>query len=72
VRITASGAERWVRGFLGEWRTALRITAVNFRARTQYRGDFVTALAMGLARKFSTIDFSSNKVTGGRKRSGRV
>lgn len=55
--MTASGAERLLRGFLGEWRTALRITAISFRARTQYRGDFITALAMGLAWQTSVLVF---------------
>ena len=59
MRVTASGAERWFRGFLGEWRTALRITAVSFRARAQYRGDFITALAMGLAWQISVLVFAT-------------
>jgi ABC-2 type transport system permease protein len=59
MRVTASGAERWFRGFLGEWRTALRITAVSFRARAQYRGDFITALAMGLAWQTSVLVFAT-------------
>jgi len=63
MRITASGAERWFRGFLGEWRTALRITAISFRARTQYRGDFVTALAMGLAWQTSVFVFATVLLT---------
>ena len=59
MRITASSAGRWWRGFLGEWRTALRITATNFRARTQYRGDFITAIAMGLAWQTSILVFAT-------------
>jgi ABC-2 type transport system permease protein len=59
VRITASGAGRWIRGFLAEWRTALRITAVSFRARTQYRGDFITALALGLTWQTSVFVFAT-------------
>jgi ABC-2 type transport system permease protein len=47
------------KGFLGEWRTALRITAISFRARTQYRGDFITALAMGLAWQTSVFVFAT-------------
>ena len=57
-RIRAAAASR-VRGFLGEWRTALRITAISFRARTQYRGDFITALAMGLAWQTSVFVFAT-------------
>ena len=57
-RVRAAAARR-VRGFLGEWRTALRITAVSFRARTQYRGDFITALAMGLAWQTSVFVFAT-------------
>jgi ABC-2 type transport system permease protein len=57
--ITARSAERWPRRFLGEWRTALRITAISFRARTQYRGDFITALAMGLAWQTSVFVFAT-------------
>ncbi|MGH3248086.1 MAG: ABC transporter permease [Trebonia sp.] len=71
MRITASGAERrfrglpgeWFRGFLGEWRTALRISAISFRARTQYRGDFITALAMGLAWQTSIFVFATVLLT---------
>jgi ABC-2 type transport system permease protein len=62
-RITASGAPRWVQGFLREWRIALRITAVNFRARVEYRGDFVTALAMGLAWQTSVLVFATVLLT---------
>ncbi len=51
--------ERWVRGFLGEWRNVLRITAISFRARTQYRGDFITSLAMGLAWQTSVFVFAT-------------
>jgi len=54
-----AAAERRVRGFLREWRTALRITAISFRARTQYRGDFITALAMGLAWQTSILVFAT-------------
>lgn len=63
MRVTASGAEHLFRGFLGEWRTALRITAVSFRARTQYRGDFITALAMGLAWQTSIFVFATVLLT---------
>jgi ABC-2 type transport system permease protein len=59
TRITARNGRRWLRGFLGEWRTVLRITAISFRARTQYRGDFVTALAMGLAWQASVFVFAA-------------
>jgi ABC-2 type transport system permease protein len=57
--ITASRAQPWLRGFLGEGRTALRITATSFRARAQYRGDFITALAMGLAWQTSVLVFAT-------------
>jgi len=60
---TATGAKRWVQRFLGEWRTALRITAISFRARTQYRGDFITALAMGLAWQTSVLVFATVLLT---------
>jgi ABC-2 type transport system permease protein len=55
----ATSAERWLRRFAREWRTALRITAISLRARTQYRGDFVTALAMGLAWQVSVFVFAT-------------
>ncbi len=63
MRITPSGAECRIRAFLAEWRTALRIIAVSFRARTQYRGDFVTALAMGLAWQTSVFVFATVLLT---------
>jgi ABC-2 type transport system permease protein len=62
-RCGRAGAERWVRGFLGEWRTVLRITGTSFRARTQYRGDFVTALVYGLAWQTSVFVFASVLLT---------
>jgi ABC-2 type transport system permease protein len=49
--------------FLREWRIALRITGISFRARTQYRGDFVTALAMGLAWQTSVFVFATVLLT---------
>lgn len=63
MRTTASGAERGVRAFLREWRVALRITKVNFRARLAYRGDFITALAMGLAWQTSVLVFAAVLLT---------
>lgn len=63
VRITTTGAARWVRRFAREWRIALRITAVNFRARIEYRGDFITALAMGLAWQMSILVFATVLLT---------
>lgn len=54
---------RQVRGFLREWRVALRITRVNFRARIEYRGDFLTALAMGLAWQTSVLVFATVLLT---------
>jgi ABC-2 type transport system permease protein len=63
MRITASGAERLARGFLRDWRVALRITTVNFRARLAYRGDFITALAMGLAWQTSVLVFATVLLT---------
>lgn len=57
------GVERRVRGFLREWRTALRITRINFRARLEYRGDFITALAMGLAWQTSVLVFATVLLT---------
>jgi ABC-2 type transport system permease protein len=62
-RDLTSGAERWVRGFVRERRIALRITAISFRARTQYRGDFVTAIAMGLAWQTSVFVFATVLLT---------
>jgi ABC-2 type transport system permease protein len=40
------------------WRVAGRITALNFRARMEYRGDFVTALLMGIAWQTSVLVFA--------------
>jgi len=54
---------RQVRGFLREWRVALRITRVNFRARIEERGDFLTALAMGLAWQTSVLVFATVLLT---------
>ena len=61
-RVRAAAASR-VRGFLGAWRTALRISAISFRARAQYRGDFITALAMGLAWQTSILVFATVLLT---------
>lgn len=47
-----------MRGFLRAWRIALRITALNFRARMEYRGDFIMALLMGLAWQTSVLVFA--------------
>jgi ABC-2 type transport system permease protein len=63
MRMTASGAEHRVRAFLAEWRTVLRITVISFRARTQYRGDFITALVMGLAWQTSVFVFATVLLT---------
>ena len=46
-----------VRGFFAAWRLVLRITAANFGGRLQYRGDFLTVLAMGLAWQTSVFVF---------------
>lgn len=40
------------------WHVALRITALNFRARMEYRGDFVTALMVGIAWQTSVLVFA--------------
>jgi ABC-2 type transport system permease protein len=48
---------RQVRGFFAAWRLVLRITAANFGARLQYRGDFLTVLTMGLAWQTSVFVF---------------
>ena len=48
---------RGVRGFFAAWRLVLRITAANFGGRLQYRGDFLTVLAMGLAWQTSVFVF---------------
>src|SRR5579863_2336558 len=53
----APGAARGVRGFFAAWRLVLRITAANFAGRLQYRGDFLTTLAMGLAWQTSVFVF---------------
>ena len=53
----APGAARRVRGFFAAWRLVLRITAANFGGRLQYRGDFLTTLAMGLAWQTSVFVF---------------
>jgi ABC-2 type transport system permease protein len=50
-------AGRRVRGFFAAWRLVLRITAANFGGRLQYRGDFLTTLAMGLAWQTSVFVF---------------
>jgi ABC-2 type transport system permease protein len=63
MRMTASGAEHRVRASLAEWRTVLRITVISFRARTQYRGDFITALVMGLAWQTSVFVFATVLLT---------
>src|SRR5260370_39945633 len=52
-------AVRQVRGFFAAWRLGLRISAANFGGRLQYRGDFLTALAMGLAWQTSVFVFVS-------------
>lgn len=51
------------RSFPGGWRTALRITAVNFRGRAQYRGDFITALVYGLSWQTSVFVFATVLLT---------
>jgi ABC-2 type transport system permease protein len=48
-----------VRRFLAAWRVVLRICRANFSARLQYRGDFLTALAMGLAWQTSVFVFAA-------------
>ena len=48
---------RQVRGFFAAWRLVLRITAANLGGRLQYRGDFLTVLAMGLAWQTSVFVF---------------
>ena len=63
VRAAAGGAERRVRSFLEQWRIALRITRISFRARLAYRGDFITALAMGLAWQTSVLVFATVLLT---------
>jgi ABC-2 type transport system permease protein len=52
-----------VRAFLRAWRLVLRICAVNFRSKAQYRADFVTALAMGLAWQTSVFVFATVLLT---------
>lgn len=53
----ASESGRQVRAFFAAWRLVLRITAANFGGRLQYRGDFLTVLAMGLAWQTSVFVF---------------
>lgn len=48
---------RW-RQWRRAWRVALRITALNFRARMEYRGDFVTSLMVGIAWQVSVLVFA--------------
>jgi ABC-2 type transport system permease protein len=43
---------------LAGWRIAARVTALNFRAATQYRGDFAVAVFMGLAWQTSVLVFA--------------
>ena len=50
---------RRVRGFFAAWRLVLRISAANLGGRLQYRGDFLTTLAMGLAWQTSVFVFVS-------------
>jgi len=54
---------RRVRAFLRAWRVVLRVSAANFWGRAQYRGDFVTALAMGLAWQTSVFVFAAVLLT---------
>jgi ABC-2 type transport system permease protein len=49
--------------FARAWRVVLRVSAANFRGRMQYRGDFVTALAMGLAWQTSVFVFAAVLLT---------
>jgi ABC-2 type transport system permease protein len=58
VRVTGP-----VREFARAWRVTLRISAANFRGKMQYRGDFVTALAMGLAWQTSVFVFAAVLLT---------
>src|ERR1700722_6851011 len=57
----AAGAGRQVgrqgRGFFAAWRLGRRIPPPNFGGRLQYRGDFLTTLAMGLAWQTSVFVF---------------
>jgi hypothetical protein len=48
-----------VRGFFREWRIALRVSAANFSGRAQFRGDFFTALEMGVAWQASVFVFAA-------------
>jgi len=49
--------------FARAWRVVLRVTAANIRGRAQYRGDFVLALAMGLAWQTSVFVFATVLLT---------
>jgi ABC-2 family transporter protein len=47
--------ENWVRGFLGEWRTVLRITGTSFRARTHRQILLYTFPLNALGDSFSAL-----------------
>jgi ABC-2 type transport system permease protein len=50
-------------GFLGQWRVAWRITRLNFRARLEYRGDFLMAIVMGVLWQTSVLVFAGVLLT---------
>jgi ABC-2 type transport system permease protein len=56
----ATGA---LRRFGRAWRVAWKITRLNFRARLEYRGDFVTAIIVGLLWQASVLVFAGVLLT---------
>lgn len=49
--------------FTAAWRLAWRITRLNFRARLEYRGDFVMAVAVGILWQLSVLVFAGVLLT---------
>jgi ABC-2 type transport system permease protein len=50
---------RRVRAFVTAWRIALRIIGVSFRAELQYRSNFLSSIALGIAWQVSVIVFAT-------------
>ena len=49
----------WLRSFAREWRIALKITKMNMRAHLAYRGDTITAIALGITWQSSVLVFAT-------------
>lgn len=50
---------RRARAFLSAWRIALRIAGLSFRAELQYRSNFISSIALGIAWQASVIAFAT-------------